>query len=64
MAQGPRAGVRAHPALVDGVPGVLVTMDGRPVTVMAFTVTGGTITAIRLLTDPHRLAQVVPSWVA
>jgi RNA polymerase sigma factor (sigma-70 family) len=57
-------GVRAHPALVDGVPGVLVTMNGRPVTVMAFTVTGDAITAIRLLTDPRRLAQVVPSWVA
>jgi RNA polymerase sigma-70 factor, ECF subfamily len=31
---------------------------------MAFTVTGGAITAIRMLTDPDRLAQVVPSWVA
>jgi RNA polymerase sigma-70 factor (ECF subfamily) len=30
---------------------------------MAFTVTGGAITAIRVLTDPGRLAQVVPSWV-
>jgi RNA polymerase sigma-70 factor (ECF subfamily) len=60
----PRPGARAHPALVDGVPGVLFTLRGRPVTVMAFTVTGGTVTAIRALTDPHRLAQVVPSWVA
>lgn len=60
----PRPGARAHPVLVDGVPGVLLTVRGRPVTVMAFTVTGGTVTAIRALTDPHRLAQVVPSWVA
>ena len=30
---------------------------------MAFTVTGGAVTAIRALTDPARLAQVVPSWV-
>lgn len=60
----PRPGARAHPVLVDGVPGVLFTMRGRPVTVMAFTVTGGTVTAIRALTDPHRLAEVVPSWVA
>jgi RNA polymerase sigma factor (sigma-70 family) len=64
MAQGSRAGARAHPALVDGSPGVLVTMDGRPITVMAFTITDGAITAIRGLTDPRRLAQVVPSWVA
>ena len=60
---GARLGV-AHPALVDGAPGVLVTVDGRPVTVMAFTVTDGAITMIRTLTDPGRLAQVVPSWVA
>jgi len=39
-------------------------VHGRPVTVMAFTVTGGAITMIRTLTDPVRLAQVVPSWVA
>jgi RNA polymerase sigma-70 factor, ECF subfamily len=53
-----------HPAVIDGVPGVLITVGGRPVTVIAFTVTGGAITAIRVLTDPGRLAEVVPSWVA
>jgi RNA polymerase sigma-70 factor (ECF subfamily) len=57
-------GARVHPALVDGVPGVLVTAGGQPVTVMAFTVAGGVVTAIRALTDPDRLAQAVPSWVA
>jgi RNA polymerase sigma-70 factor, ECF subfamily len=61
---GPRPGALTHPVLVDGVPGVLVTVDGRPVTIMAFTVNGGVITAIRLLGDPRRLAQAVPSWVA
>jgi RNA polymerase sigma-70 factor (ECF subfamily) len=59
-----RGGGLAYPALIDGVPGVLVTVGGRPVTVMAFTVTRGAITEIRLLADPRRLAQVVPSWVA
>ena len=38
--------------------------SGRPVTVMAFTVTDGTVTAIHALTAPTRLGQVVPSWVA
>jgi RNA polymerase sigma-70 factor, ECF subfamily len=57
-------GAVAHPAIVDGSPGILITAGGRPVTVMAFTVTGGAVTAIRTLTDPKRLAQVVPSWVA
>jgi RNA polymerase sigma-70 factor (ECF subfamily) len=61
---GPHPGALTHPVLVDGVPGVLVTMDGRPVTIMAFTVADGVITAIRLLGDPDRLAQAVPSWVA
>jgi RNA polymerase sigma factor (sigma-70 family) len=62
--RGARSDALAHPALVDGVPGVLITVDGRPFTVMAFTVVGGTITAIRVLADPDRLAQAVPSWVA
>jgi RNA polymerase sigma-70 factor (ECF subfamily) len=61
---GARRDAVAHPVVADGLPGVLFTVGGRPVTVMAFTVTGGAITAIRVLTDPDRLAQVVPSWVA
>jgi len=61
---GARPGALVRPVLVDGFPGVLVTVGGRPVTVMAFTVTSGAITAIRVLTDPDRLAQIVPSWVA
>jgi RNA polymerase sigma-70 factor (ECF subfamily) len=59
-----RPNARAHPVLVDGIPGVLVTLGGRPVTVMAFTVRDGTVTAIHALTAPTRLGQVVPSWVA
>jgi RNA polymerase sigma factor (sigma-70 family) len=61
---GARQGALTHPVLVDGAPGVVATIDGRPVSVMAFTVTDGAITMIRALADPDRLAQVVPSWVA
>jgi hypothetical protein len=57
-------GPRAHPVVVDGLPGLLVTVDGRPFTVLAFTIENGAITSIRSLTDPGRLAQIVPSWVA
>ena len=53
-----------RPAVVDGLPGLLVIVDGQPVTVLAFTVANGAVTAIRALTDPDRLAQIVPSWVA
>jgi RNA polymerase sigma factor (sigma-70 family) len=61
---GARPGALARPALVDGITGVLILEGGRPVTVMAFTVTEGAITAIHVLTDPDLLAQAVPSWVA
>ncbi|QKG24491.1 sigma-70 family RNA polymerase sigma factor [Actinomadura verrucosospora] len=53
-----------HPVLADGRPGVLITVGGRPVTVLAFTVEDGAVTAIRGLTDPARLGRIVPSWVA
>jgi hypothetical protein len=39
-------------------------VGGQPVMVMAFTVVDGAITVIHLLTDPDRLAQVVPSRIA
>jgi RNA polymerase sigma-70 factor (ECF subfamily) len=61
---GARRGALVHPAVVDGLPGLLVTIDGKPHTVLAITVTNGVITAIRSMTDPGRLAQIVPSWVA
>jgi RNA polymerase sigma-70 factor, ECF subfamily len=61
---GARQDARGHQVLVDGVPGVLITMGGRPVTVMAFTIVDGVVTVIRMLSDPDRLSQIVPSWVA
>jgi RNA polymerase sigma factor (sigma-70 family) len=60
---GAQPGALTRPVVVDGLPSVLIIVGGRPVTVMAFTVAGGAITAINVLTDPARLAQVVPSWV-
>ena len=61
---GARQGALVHPAVVDGLPGLLVTIDGQPHTVLAVTVANGLITKIRSMTDPGRLAQIVPSWVA
>jgi RNA polymerase sigma-70 factor (ECF subfamily) len=45
----------ARPALVNGAAGVVVDAHGRPLSVMAFTVTGGRIAAIDVLADPDRL---------
>jgi RNA polymerase sigma-70 factor (ECF subfamily) len=52
----PAAVVR--PALVNGAAGVVVTAGGRPVSVMAFTVTRGKIVEIDAVVDPERLAQL------
>jgi RNA polymerase sigma-70 factor (ECF subfamily) len=44
-----------RPALVNGVAGVVVTPQGRPFSVMGFTVTDGRIVAIDALSDPERV---------
>jgi RNA polymerase sigma factor (sigma-70 family) len=68
IARGARVGARpgavVRPVVVDGLAGLLVVVEGRPVTVLAFTVVDGVVTGIRALTDPGRLGQIVPSWVA
>ncbi|PTA44779.1 RNA polymerase sigma factor SigJ [Micromonospora sp. RP3T] len=48
----------ARPVLVNGAAGVLVGAGGRPLSVMAFTVTGGRIAAVDVIADPHRLAAL------
>jgi RNA polymerase sigma-70 factor (ECF subfamily) len=52
----PAALVRA--ALVNGAAGVVVVVDGRPFSVMGFTVADGKIVAIDALADPERLHQL------
>jgi hypothetical protein len=47
-----------HPALVNGAAGVVITIDGRPVSVMGFTVADGRIVEIDALSDPARLAAL------
>jgi RNA polymerase sigma factor (sigma-70 family) len=47
-----------RPVLVDGLAGVVVSIEGRPVAVMAFTVAGGRIVAIDALGDPDRVGRL------
>jgi RNA polymerase sigma factor (sigma-70 family) len=47
-----------RPALVNGAAGAVVIADGRPLSVMAFTVAGGKIAAIDVLADPERLSRM------
>jgi RNA polymerase sigma-70 factor (ECF subfamily) len=45
----------ARPALVNGAAAVVAISDGRPMSVLALTITNGKIVAIDILTDPERL---------
>jgi RNA polymerase sigma-70 factor (ECF subfamily) len=47
-----------RPVLVNGVAGVVVAPEGRPFSVMAFTVARGGIVAIDVLADPDRLQHL------
>jgi len=45
------------PALIDGAPGVVTAADGRPITLVAFTITGAKIVATDLIDDPRCIAK-------
>ncbi|RKS05845.1 RNA polymerase sigma-70 factor (ECF subfamily) [Nocardiopsis sp. Huas11] len=55
---GPAAEV--HPVLVDGASGLLVVKDGRPYSVMAFSVTDDRVTEIAVVSDPERIGGLRP----
>ncbi len=49
----------ARPVLVNGAPGIIASLpDGRPMSVMGFTVARGKIVEIDILADPARLRQL------
>ena len=45
------------PALINGAVGVVNAAEGRPISLMAFTITGAKIVAIDLIDDPGRIAE-------
>ena len=47
-----------RPALVNGAAGVVVTVRGRPITVMSFTVADGKIAEIDAIADPERVRKI------
>ncbi len=58
-----RPDATVHPILVNGAAGVVVTVAGRPFSVMGFTVRAGLIVAIDVLADIDRLARLdLPSF--
>jgi RNA polymerase sigma factor (sigma-70 family) len=48
----------ARPALVNGTPGAVIVTQGRPFSVVGFTVASGKIVEIDSLADPARIAQL------
>jgi ketosteroid isomerase-like protein len=63
QARAPRGG-QLRPALVNGMTGRLIIRDGRPFSVMVFTVAAGKIVRIDVIRDPdrvERVASAVPS---
>jgi hypothetical protein len=53
-----RPAIHVRPALVIGADGVVVTMDGRPMTVMGFSVAEGKIVEIDAIADPERVRRI------
>jgi hypothetical protein len=49
---------KLHPVLVNGGAGVIATVDGRPLALMAFTVAGGRVVEIDAINDPERVAAI------
>jgi RNA polymerase sigma-70 factor (ECF subfamily) len=58
---GARTGADVHPALVNGAAGAVITLRGRPFSVMAFTVADGKIIEIDAIGDPERVERVAAS---
>jgi RNA polymerase sigma-70 factor (ECF subfamily) len=53
-----RAGLESRFAVVNGGPGAVATVDGRPTAVFAVTMADGLIVEIDILADPERLAAL------
>ena len=53
-----RARASLRPVLVNGAAGVVVTVGGRPITVMGFTVAEGKIVEIDAIADPERVRRI------
>jgi hypothetical protein len=59
-----RPAAHLRPALVNGAAGVVVTVRGRPVAVMGFTVSAGTIVQIVVIADPERVRRIAATVLA
>lgn len=56
-------GADLHPVLINNLPGVVTARHGRPVSIMAFTVTAGRIAEINGIRDPERVLRLTAGVV-
>ena len=50
--------VSSTPALVNGAAGVVTALDGKPFSVVGFTVSGGRIVGMDIMADPERIREL------
>ncbi len=55
---GANPAAQLHSALINGTAGVVITLDGRPHVVMAFTVVNDQVVELDLIADPERVRRV------
>jgi RNA polymerase sigma-70 factor, ECF subfamily len=53
-----------HPLVLNGGAGVLITLDGRPFALIAFTISGGRIAEIDAIVDPDRVRTILDAHSA
>jgi hypothetical protein len=53
-----------HPALVNGASGVVITLDGQPLSLMGFTVAEGKIIEVDVIADPDRISRLAAPVLA
>jgi RNA polymerase sigma-70 factor (ECF subfamily) len=58
LRRGPRLAHLAKPAIVNGAAGAVVATDTQMIAIIGFTVSGGRIAAIDLITDPGRMGTL------
>jgi RNA polymerase sigma-70 factor (ECF subfamily) len=58
-----RPGTRLHPAVVNGAAGVVVSVGGRAMTVMGFTVSDGRVVEIDAIADPDRAPKIAAAVI-
>jgi hypothetical protein len=52
-----------HPALINGAAGTVITLNGRPHVVMAFTVVNDQVVELDMIADPERVRRVASAFL-